>query len=235
MEEIESSKKQKIGNWVWALTLLAIVFLVSGTFIVYKILSIPEETTKAINNLLKPSINYETVILATIGEIKKEAKFVVQSTEINITVEKSTSKKILWDKLDLGTSVVEMQVSGNKVQYILPLESIVASNFHWDEKTGEFIITVPMPILDEDIVEVQSNPEKIKIKKDIGWGRLEKNSGKFLEDEIRKSLRSRVIEEGKRQILIEEAHRNAKEAILEIFKSKMKSENIDLPSRININ
>jgi len=235
MKENESPKKQKIGNWVWALTLLAIVFLVSGTFIVYKILSIPEETTKAINNFLKPNINYETVILATIGEIKKESKFVIQSTEINITVEKSTSKKILWDKLDLGTSVVEMQVSGNKVQYILPLESIVASNFHWDEKTGEFIITVPMPILDEDIVEVQSNPEKIKIKKDIGWGRLEKNSGKFLEDEIRKSLRSRVIEEGKRQILIEEAHRNAKEAILEIFKSKMKSENIDLPSRININ
>lgn len=235
MDETESSKKPKIGNWVWALTLFAIVFIVSGTFIVYKLLSIPEEASKIIKDILKPNIKYETIVQATIGEIKKESKFVVQSTEINLTIEKSTTKTIFWDKLNLGTTVVEMQISGNKVQYILPIDSIATSNFKWDEKTGVVVISVPKPILDEDIVEVQSNPEKIKIKKDIGWARLESNSGKFLEDEIRKSLRSRVIEEGKKQLLLEEAHRNAKEAILEIFKLKMKSENVDFPLRININ
>jgi hypothetical protein len=84
-------------------------------------------------------------------------------------------------------------------------------------------------------VEVQSNPDKIKIKKDIGWARLDKNSGKYLEDEIRKSLRNKVIEEGKKKILLEEAHRNAEKAIIEIFKLKMKSENVDFPLRINFN
>jgi hypothetical protein len=228
-------KKPKVGHWVWALTLFGIVFILSGSFIAYKLLSIPEETSKVLSNILKPNIKYETIVLSTIGEIKKESKFVVQSTEINLTIEKSTTKTILWDKLNLGTTVVEMQISGNKVQYILPLDLIAASIFKWDEKTGEVVVSVPMPILDEDIVEVQSNPDKIKIKKDIGWARLDKNSGKYLEDEIRKSLRNKVIEEGKKKILLEEAHRNAEKAIIEIFKLKMKSENVDFPLRINFN
>jgi hypothetical protein len=235
MNETEDSKKPKVGHWVWALTLFGIVFILSGSFIAYKLLSIPEETSKVLSNILKPNIKYETIVLSTIGEIKKESKFVVQSTEINLTIEKSTTKTILWDKLNLGTTVVEMQISGNKVQYILPLDLIAASIFKWDEKTGEVVVSVPMPILDEDIVEVQSNPDKIKIKKDIGWARLDKNSGKYLEDEIRKSLRNKVIEEGKKKILLEEAHRNAEKAIIEIFKLKMKSENVDFPLRINFN
>ena len=63
-------------------------------------------------------------------------------------------------------------------------------------------IEIPTPVIDEEIVEIQSDPSLIKVRKEIGWGRLESRSGEFLERQIRRDLRSLVIEEGKSNLFM---------------------------------
>ena len=91
-------------------------------------------------------------------------------------------------------------------------------------------------MIDEEIVEIQSDPELIKVKKDIGWGRLESRSGEFLERQIRRDLRSLVIEEGKSNLLmLEQAKKTAQEVIRELFEKFMRKESLEVPVETFVN
>ena len=50
-----NNQKQKFGNWIWALALVGIIFIVAGTFL-NKFLSIPEETGKILNDIFQPRL-----------------------------------------------------------------------------------------------------------------------------------------------------------------------------------
>ena len=92
---------------------------------------------------------------------------------------------------------------------------------------GEIKIKLfPDPVLDEDMVDVQSDPSKIKIKTNVGRWRLDSKSGRFLRNQVRKSLREKVIAEGKKDMLIELARRNAKSVLLELFERLSKEKNL---------
>jgi hypothetical protein len=110
-----------------------------------------------------------------------------------------------------------MKVMGNKVQYYIPADSLSEKSIVWDHERQEIVIDLPDVILDEDIVEVQSDPKKIMIKKDIGWARFDAYSGKAMEDQIRSELRNKVIDAGKHELLLEKAKANAEKVIKELF------------------
>jgi hypothetical protein len=229
-------RTHRVVSRVWALAAVSIVMILTIGFIVIKIIGTPAKVIEIINDsitgMLKPNVKIEVVILNTIGELKKESKFVVLTTEITVNEKRSSIKKILWDKLSLGTTVVEMRVPGNKVQYIIPTAEI---KFHLNEARSEVVIDIPSAILDEEFVDIQSDPSLIEVRTKIGWGRLQSHSGKQLEDQIRADLRSLVIEQGKKELLLDRARNNAEEAIRNLFEQVMKREKVVVTVRTRIN
>ena len=121
-------------------------------------------------NIIRPErkVTIDSIIYSTIGELKKESKIVVMTGEVNLSVKRSHTK--FFSRLNLGTTAVEVLVPKNKIQYVIPTDAISEESFRWNDETGEVSIEIPTPVIDEEIVEIQSDPELIKVKKDIGWG-----------------------------------------------------------------
>lgn len=214
---------------LWAFTLVIIVLILTLGYFGTSVLETAE-------NIIRPErkVTIDSIIYSTIGELKKESKIVVMTGEVNLSVKRSHTK--FFSRLNLGTTVVEVLVPKNKVQYVIPTNVISEESFHWNDETGEVSIEIPTPVIDEEIVEIQSDPSLIKVRKKIGWGRLESRSGEFLERQIRQDLRSLVIEEGKgNQLMLEQAKKNAQEVIRELFETFMRKENLEVPVQTLVN
>lgn len=228
--------EQKSSKWPLLTTIVILAVITSLTFLFYQFINLPVKTVNAtgeiIKDALKPTVIYNNIIYSTLGQIKKENKLVVQTSEINLIIKKSNTKKILWDSFSLGTTEVEMRIPGNKVQYIITPELLSETNFIFDEQKQEIIFKPPLPLVDEEIVEVQTDPEKIEIKKDIGWARFANQSGKYLEDSIKKELKSAIINEAKNDLRLKEAQKNAAEAIKKILEINIKKQNSHYPIQI---
>ncbi|MFL2937610.1 MAG: DUF4230 domain-containing protein [Opitutales bacterium] len=214
---------------LWAFTLVIIVLILTLGYLGISALETAE-------NIIRPErkVTIDSIIYSTIGELKKESKIVVMTGEVNLSVKRSHTK--FFSRLNLGTTAVEVLVPKNKVQYVIPTDAISEESFRWNDETGEVSIEIPTPVIDEEIVEIQSDPSLIKVRKEIGWGRLESRSGEFLERQIRQDLRSLVIEEGKgNKLMLEQAKKNAQEVIRELFETFMRKENLEVPVQTLVN
>lgn len=214
---------------LWAFTLVIIVLILTLGYLGISALETAE-------NIIRPErkVTIDSIIYSTIGELKKESKIVVMTGEVNLSVKRSHTK--FFSRLNLGTTAVEVLVPKNKVQYVIPTDAISEESFRWNDETGEVSIEIPTPVIDEEIVEIQSDPSLIKVRKEIGWGRLESRSGEFLERQIRQDLRSLVIEEGKgNKLMLEQAKKNAHEVIRELFETFMRKENLEVPVQTLVN
>jgi hypothetical protein len=94
------------------------------------------------------------------------------TSTVDAEVEKTSEKRILWDLLELGDTTVRIRVRDNKVQYYIPLEGFGESNVAFDPEARCLAFTLPEPVLDTEVVEVQSNPDLIDVQTEVGWGRL---------------------------------------------------------------
>lgn len=214
---------------LWAFTLVIIVLILTLGYLGISALETAE-------NIIRPErkVTIDSIIYSTIGELKKESKIVVMTGEVNLSVKRSHTK--FFSRLNLGTTAVEVLVPKNKVQYVIPTDAISEESFRWNDETGEVSIEIPTPVIDEEIVEIQSDPSLIKVRKEIGWGRFESRSGEFLERQIRQDLRSLVIEEGKgNKLMLEQAKKNAQEVIRELFETFMRKENLEVPVQTLVN
>ena len=129
--------------------------------------------------------------------------------------------------MPLGTTTVALRARDNRVQYYVPLTNITKGDFKYDETHKRLVFRVSSPVLDKDLVEVQSDPSKIEVRTDIGWARFDKFSGQFLREQAQRDLRPAVLEEGNNSLYIDKAKINARESLkklLEPLASKLKDD-----------
>ena len=236
MSDLKSYKTLIVKkSYAWPIAMVAIVFILASVFIFYQITSAVKKPIDAIKEVAKSAFETKVkityVIKNTRGQIKKETKLVVMTAEVDANTSASSEKSKFW--VNLGTTTVEIKATGNKVQYILPTSVINQDNFSYNEATGEINVKLPSAILDESFVEVQSNPNKIEVKKTIGWARLSSYSGAYLENQLKKNLRDSVIQSGKNELLLDKANRNAEEVVLKILQQVLQKENINV--KVNFN
>ena len=207
---------------VW-LPLIIIVLILSGTFLLHKVITVPGEVLKTLTGGFKTEVNINNITYNFFKATKAESKLVVMTSEVTVVVERSNTKRKLWGYLNLGTTDVELKVPGNKVQYILPVDKMSNDDFNWNQKTGELTVYIPRSIVDKDIIEIQSDPGKISVRKKIGWGRLEKYSGQYLEKQIKATLRDEVIKAAHNDLLMKEACRNSIVTIKKIIQNLLRN------------
>lgn len=218
------------GGWaVWlCIAIIAVALVSGGTLIVFKILQVPEKVigtaAGTIEKVFRPNVTIESAVYSTFENMKKDAKLIVFSSEITVIERRESDKRILWDKLSLGTTEVELRVPGNKVQYVVNTNLLSPNSVRWDKENDQIVVTIPNPVVDEEMVSVQTDPDKIEVRKEIGWGRLESHSGEYLERSIQKDLRSLVIREAKNELLLERARSNAEQIIRDMFRPFLEPE-----------
>lgn len=219
----------------WAISVVFLAAIAAATFLAYnffyrlpsqvvetggqtvtetveKIVAVPHRLAEA----FRPNVNVQTIISNSVGAVKSGGKLVVMTASVDAEVGKTSEKKILWDLLELGDTTVRIRVRENKVQYYIPLEQFGESNMEYEPDSRCLVISLPEPILDTEVVEVQSNPEMIDVQTEVGWGRLSMFSGSFLVEEAKKELRGAVLQAGVNPLLQERAKRDAEAAISQL-------------------
>lgn len=215
--EANDSKTRPAPRWV-PIAASAAVLLCTAVIVYVVFTNRPADTTgrSALDNIaeaIRPRVVERTVITGALARLHDEAKLVVLTAETDARVTKTSDKATFWG-IDLGQTRVDLWASGNKVQYVLPLDEI-ERDWAWYDTDGNVLrVVAPEPVLDEQLIEVQSDPEKIRVQTELGWARLDRYSGQFLRREARKDLRPAVIEQGKSVLLVDRARNNA-EILLE--------------------
>lgn len=219
-----ASQPRIVWNWAKTFALVAVTGILASAFLLRecgkhteRLAQIAKETTTdgiaAIAGAFKPTISVNSTISTTVSRMRDAAKLVVLVEEVDVTVQKASDKSVLYGKVNLGTTTVTVRASGNRIQYYVPLDKITADDFTFDPLSKRLTLRLAVPAVDEELVEVQSDPAKIEVQTGIGWARLDKYSGQALRDEAKRDLRPAVIEQGRASEHIERAKANTKAAV----------------------
>jgi hypothetical protein len=158
-----------------------------------------------------PTVTVNTLFASTIGQIHSHPKLVVLTAPIDAEVNKASNTT--WAGINFGTTTVRIRAHGNKVQYYVPLQDLQTSNFVYDDTHKRLTVRVPAPVLDREVVDVQSDPAKIDIETSNGWAKLDSFSGAPLREEAKHDLRTAVLVAGSHELLEHEAERRGKEVL----------------------
>lgn len=215
------SEKKWVWSWHLSLALVMVVAMILFTFVYLRSFGELENAASKASDAFHPKEFVNTIITGTINDVKSKPKLVVLTAEVGVTLEKKSSKQYFFN---LGTSTIELRFGGNKVQYIIPTDQLTAKLFKWDEKHNELVLDIPEPHIDKDIVEVQSDPSKIRIRKDVGWFRFDDFNGEKLLELTKKDMRKAVIKAGQNELLQYKAKSEAKKIIRKLFIDRMRKQ-----------
>jgi hypothetical protein len=221
----EGGRPARSGARAWAFAAVLIALIGAGTYLAHDALQcfrantpggIVETFMDRLGDGLKPEITIRNIVANQVTKIRQESKLVVLTADLDATVSRTEEMRVLWGYLNLGTSEATIQVRGNKVQYYVPLAGFTADNMTYDKTRGRVVIRVPQPVLDRDIVEVQSDPGMIFVRKERGWARLP-SSPERLEDESRAMLRAEVLKAGDAPSVHDRARVEARKVLARLF------------------
>lgn len=171
----------------------------------------------ALAKAFRPNVDVRTTVLSSLGKLKKHSKWVVLTTHLDVSITKESHKTMLWDMLDLGTTTVTVQVPDNRVQYVVDLRRVGPESFSVE---GRFLmLTLPSPRVDEDIVEVQSDPSKINVRTEVGWARLKSRSGERLRQQALTEIRAVVLEHARAEPLLLQARARAEGEVKKLLEA----------------
>ena len=231
---------------LWPLAVVAVVAMILATVVIFKCANTPKELMQEGRELVKDGMNalaeafktdvhYTTVITGAISSLKNNPKLVVLTAEIDAVVKRSASTEKLW--IYWGTTTVEMRTKGNKVQFYIPLDDIGTHSFRYDSVHKTLTILTHPPMLDEDFVDVQSDPSKIEMLTSNGWAKFDKWSGAPMREDARRELRGEVLRSAKHpaqhELLMSKAKTNAKEHLKRLLEPSF-AESLNPETKIEI-
>jgi len=242
---------RRTASPAWAVAAVFLGIVAAATFLIYTVVySVPAKVidaggdaasaaideagrlTDRLAGAFRPSVNVSTVVSSGIENVKQESKLVVMTAEVDVEIGKSSEKRVLWETLKLGDTTVRLRVRDNKVQYVVPLKEFGLDDVEYHPEQKCLVVTVPPPLLDTEMVEVQSNPDNIDAETEVGWGRLEMYSGAFLMDEAKRALRDAVLREGASPLLREKAKAEAESAMRTLLKDWVPNLREDVTMRV---
>jgi LPXTG-motif cell wall-anchored protein len=213
----------KTGSaWPIAFAVIGIGLIALAGFIFKSCLDQPARMAETMARATQPQISVNTVIQTSLERLREESKLVVYTADVAVMVTKVSDKKVLYGKLDLGTTVVRVRASGNKAQLIIPLNELSENDIQFKESENKFVVTLPAPRVDETLVEVQTDPKFYEVQTELGWARLDRFSGEFLREEAKRELRGSVIAEASDPRIIEAARQNGREQIAGLLEAVVK-------------
>ena len=212
------------SNWPMATAIIVITLAMVGLagFVFKSCLDKPSEVAQNIAKATQPQVTINTVIQTSLERLRDESKLVVYTADVAVMITKFSDKKVLYGKIDLGTTTVRLRAAGNKAQIIIPLKDLAAGDFKFDESANRLTVVLPSPRVDESLVEVQNDPMFYEIETDLGWARLDKFSGDFLREQAKRDLRPAVILEASNPRILKAAQESGSEKVAALLEGAIK-------------
>lgn len=120
--------------------------------------------------------------------IKSQAKYVVASQTLTVKLEQAESYTAWW--MYFGTTVAQIRVDDCKVQYVIPTDQIKATDFTYDGKAKTLKVSLPRPVLDQEFLDVPTDPEKWWVYSASAWARFNKDEVEYA---ARRALRPELL------------------------------------------
>jgi hypothetical protein len=210
------------SGWPAAAAVVAVALIALAGYMFKTCAGKPSQVAEGIRAAAQPTYNISTVIQTSLERLRDESKLVVYTADVAVMVTKFSEKKVLYGKVDLGTTTVRVRSAGNKAQIVVPLNELTADDFKFNESLRRLTVTMPAPRVDEALVEVQTDPTFYEVQTDPGWARLDKFSGDFLRDQARRDLRPAVIAEASHPRIIKMAEESGREKIQALLETAVK-------------
>ncbi len=215
------STQSRISPWVhfiWAVTLVA-VFSISVIWVLpfFMAQKLANDGLDAIEKALKPDIRVNTVVMHLLGQIDRTRKLVVYSQEFDVEFSREKHKRLFNDWVPAGSAMVRLRVPGNRVQFYVPLDELDISRFHFDEATGRLTVQSPPVKMDQEMVSVQSDPQKITVEEKGSWVPLFGPRVSDLKNEAMAEVKGEVIRAANNELVWNEARREAVRALEDFF------------------
>jgi hypothetical protein len=160
-----------------------------------------------------------------LGELRAKRGLVVGYRPVNtiVTLERTTS--LPWIGWPIGSVTVRLEVDDSRVLYVIPADPAWAIDA-LDEHT--FILTLPPPAVDTDVVEVQSDPAKFKVFINNDWAEHLIPSGKDVDD-AKRMVRGAVIEQASAKPALAEVRVQARQVAESFMRDLLEQAGISSP------
>jgi hypothetical protein len=164
-------------------------------------------------------IDITTVTSSTVQEMKRVSQLIVLKGRIAVSKHLKSTEKSAWI-INMGTTEMALLVPNNGFQYIVKLDGLTDEAFQHDTSAKRWVLRVPKPVLDTEMIACESDPSKMEIVTSVGWARLDSYSGQALRDAAKKEIRESVIDQAQ-QPWVQEAAAEAARGALGAFVSKV--------------
>lgn len=143
-----------------------------------------------------PSSKITQVIAASVESLHRKAEMVVCQLHVSASVHLSQATH--WAYIYWGTTTADVTSYGNRVQYVVPLKRMTASDFSYNASTRTMTCYFPQPVVDTSVVQVQPDPSKIIVHGANGWALFNKGS---LERKAKAELHAAIILQAQKKFL----------------------------------
>lgn len=170
---------------------VAITLIIAATILAWRALDRASQWVGDFTGMFGVTQSVSTTLQNALGELQHQGGLVVGWREINTHLRRDRESAIraFGYSLPLGSVHIILEVPGNRAQYIIP-----ANNDWTAESFGDLIvITAPPPIVNDKVVEVQSDPSKMRLVIDNDWMEHLIPSGGDI-DEAKRMIRASVVE-----------------------------------------
>jgi hypothetical protein len=197
-----------IARWV---ALIVTVLIVAATAVALYTVQSARNAAENVVKAFQPQVNFKTVLDGAIGKLNNQPKLVVLTADVTakVTQENSTT----FAGFDVGSAKVEISAPAI-VQYYVPLDRIKTDDFYFDASTKTLMLSIDRPLLDTDVVSVESNPDKITVTTQYAILRpLSFFKGSYARDEAMRHLKEAALAQGNHDLLHDRAESNAKKVL----------------------
>ncbi len=186
---------------------VAIISVVVGCVIVAK--SCMDEMG-GIAGAFLPQVTVRDAIVYAVRGLDPKFELKVGEREVDAIVERT--RETTWVGIPVGTTVTRVKVMGNRVQYIVPLEA-VSKEESWEfvgtEQGGALLVHLPAPVVDSNMVSVQTDPKRIEAEVDDQWlANVFVWQGDGV-DEAKHAIREKVVEQASASAFVREVQSEA--------------------------
>ena len=197
-------------------TIFALLILAAG---IYFGVRSCDKISDAINNFSLVQNTITSTLTSALGDLQPQGGLLVGWREIDTLVkfDRETTFGPFGYNIPVGSVHIVLDVPSNRAQYIIPSNG--PNDEHWNaEAISESVImlTLPAPIVNKEVVEVQSDPGKIKVYIDNDWMEHLIPSGGDI-DQAKKLLRQAVIETAQSKPALVEVRIEARQVADKLF------------------
>lgn len=194
-----------LGRWIVMATLIvALAVVASWTWLAtldrasHAAGTVVSSLGEAVGGIFKGAVRYDQrqVVMTAVGQCRAVRRLVVATVPVDVTVS-TESVKTLWG-MYLGTSRVDLRARGNRVQFYVPLQDVAEGDVSLDRRRGVLTVRIPRPVVDSEMVFVQSDPALVDVRTQVGWASLDMTMGAELRRQARTALKAAVIEQALR-------------------------------------